>query len=181
MRSRSFYVEIFAVSLAVILIEIAYTRIFSFTLHYYFTYFIIGIALLGLGAGGVVIAISRRLGGGDSSHIVPIVCMVGGASVSLGYFGIAGVPLDPTQIGAHPLEAVKLIAASLVLLVPFLSAGIVIATILVGRPNQLNRLYGADLIGAALGCALRSGRSWPCQFVALPGTSSPEHVSRIRA
>ena len=47
-ESRAFYLEIFLVSLAVILLEISYTRIFSFKLYYYFTYLIIGLALLAL-------------------------------------------------------------------------------------------------------------------------------------
>lgn len=48
----SFRLEIFLVSMAAILLEISYTRIFSFKLYYYFTYLILGIALLGLGSGG---------------------------------------------------------------------------------------------------------------------------------
>ncbi len=37
MRSKPLYLEIFLASLAVILLEISYTRIFSFKLYYYFT------------------------------------------------------------------------------------------------------------------------------------------------
>jgi len=37
MRRRAFYFEIFAISFAAILLEIAYTRIFSFKVYYYFT------------------------------------------------------------------------------------------------------------------------------------------------
>ena len=49
MRERSFLVGIFLVSLAAIVLEIGYTRIFSFKLYYYFTYLILGIALLACG------------------------------------------------------------------------------------------------------------------------------------
>jgi len=59
MPRKSFYFEIFAVSLAAILLEISYTRIFSFKVWYYFTYLIIGVALLGLGSGGALVAVSR--------------------------------------------------------------------------------------------------------------------------
>jgi hypothetical protein len=61
----SFYFEMFLVALAVILLEISYTRIFSFKVFYYFTYLIIGIAILGLGSGGVLVAIFPRLRGMD--------------------------------------------------------------------------------------------------------------------
>ena len=45
------YLETFLISLAVILLEVSYTRIFSYKLVYYFTYLVIGLSLLGLGAG----------------------------------------------------------------------------------------------------------------------------------
>ena len=50
-QQKTFRLEIFLVSLAAILLEISYTRIFSYKLFYYFTYLTIGIVLLGLGAG----------------------------------------------------------------------------------------------------------------------------------
>ena len=53
--------ETFLVSLAVILLEVSYTRVFSYKLVYYFTYLVIGISLLGLGSGGVFVAIFERL------------------------------------------------------------------------------------------------------------------------
>ena len=37
-------------------LEIAYTRIISFKLFYYYTYFVIGLALLGFGAAATVVA-----------------------------------------------------------------------------------------------------------------------------
>jgi len=49
-REKSFRLEVFLISLAAILLEISMTRIFSFKLYYYFTYLILGIAMLGLGA-----------------------------------------------------------------------------------------------------------------------------------
>ena len=67
--SRAFYFEIFAVSLAAIVLEVSYTRIFSFKLYYYFTYLIIGIGLLGLGSGAVVVALSQRVRRADPAAL----------------------------------------------------------------------------------------------------------------
>src|SRR5439155_414006 len=55
MRRAALPAELFLLSLAVILLEVSYTRVFSFKLVYYFTYLIIGIALLGLCAAGVLV------------------------------------------------------------------------------------------------------------------------------
>ena len=46
MPRRKLTFEIFLISLAVILLEVGYTRVFSYKLVYYFTYVIIGISLL---------------------------------------------------------------------------------------------------------------------------------------
>ena len=43
------------------LLEISYTRIVSFKLFYYYTYLVIGLALLGIGTGGVFVVVSKRL------------------------------------------------------------------------------------------------------------------------
>jgi hypothetical protein len=37
------------------------TRVISFKLFYYYTFLVIRLALLGIGCGGVIVAISRRL------------------------------------------------------------------------------------------------------------------------
>ena len=60
MRRAALPAELFLLSLAVILLEVSYTRVFSFKLVYYFTYLIIGIALLGLGAAGVLVMLLGR-------------------------------------------------------------------------------------------------------------------------
>ena len=52
--------EVFLVSLAALLLEISYTRIFSFKASSYFTYLLIGFALLGIGSGGVLMSIAPR-------------------------------------------------------------------------------------------------------------------------
>ena len=81
-----------------ILLEVSYTRVFSFKLVYYFTYLVIGISLLGLGAGGVFFAISARLRGLDPGRLVLGCCVVGTFAVLLSYFIVALVPLHLFQM-----------------------------------------------------------------------------------
>lgn len=89
-----FYPEIFLISLAMILFEIAYTRVFSFKLYYYFTYPIIGIALLGIGSGGVFVAIIHRLRQVSPERSIVICSPIAGITTLLGYFIVALAPLD---------------------------------------------------------------------------------------
>jgi hypothetical protein len=152
--SAALYAGIFGISLAVILLEIAYTRIFSFKVYYYFTYLIIGISLLGLGTGGVAVAMVERVRTAPLASLVPACALAAGLVVASGYFVIAGVQLTVLELTSSPLEMAKLTLVSVLLFAPFFIAGIAIAALFAGCPREINRLYGADLIGAALGCTI---------------------------
>src|ERR1051325_6134583 len=93
MPRKPLYFEIFVTSLGALLLEIAYTRIFSFKVFYYFTYLILGVGLLGIGAGGIAVATSARLRQLDIYKVISGIAFIGGASVFGGYFVIG-----PTQI-----------------------------------------------------------------------------------
>ncbi len=172
MRMRPLYPEIFLVSFGVILLEISYTRIFSFKLFYYFTYLIIGIALLGMGSGGVFATISSRFRRLGLSRIIPAACMVASAAVLLGYFAIALIQLNSMGLPSDLREDVKLVIITACIFSPFLMAGIVIATVFSEDPARIHRLYFADLLGAGIGCALvvpLIGRLSPPSCVFLSG------------
>jgi len=162
MPKKSYILEIFLVSMAVILLEINYTRVFSFKLVYYFTYLIIGISLLGLGAGAVFTAMLPRLRAA-STKLIPICAIAGGASVLVGYWIAATVQLNTFDLttafsnsdwAVASFEGLKLIAVSFTLFVPFFFAGIVVSVILSTNADRVERLYFFDLMGAGLGCAL---------------------------
>src|SRR5262245_40158461 len=88
------YLEIALICLAAILLEVSYTRVFSFKLVYYFTYVIIGLALLGLGAGGVLVALLSGLRRATPQRLLPVLALLGGLFVLLGYFVVARVQLN---------------------------------------------------------------------------------------
>ncbi len=157
------YVETFLISLAVILLEVSYTRIFSYKLVYYFTYLVIGLSLLGLGAGGVFVAMFERLRRTPPIQLVLACCLVAAASVLVGYFVVAEMPLDLFRMVMHgsqgrystvALESLKLSVVLGALFVPFLAAGIALATIFSTDTEEIGRLYFIDLVGAALGCVI---------------------------
>jgi hypothetical protein len=69
-------------------VEISYTRIISYKLYYY-TYLVIGLALLGIGAGGVLVAVSRRARRAETEIILVWSLLLGAASVFAGYIVVA--------------------------------------------------------------------------------------------
>jgi spermidine synthase len=154
--------EIFLVSLAAILLEVSYTRIFSYKLVYFFTYLVIGLALLGLGSGGVLVALVRSFRRIAMGRLLAVLSLCGALSVAIGYVVVAWVPMNAFDMirhaGAHDQgpavrEAAKLVVISAALFAPFLCAGIVFAIIFATNRDDINRLYAADLLGAGLGCA----------------------------
>jgi len=80
---RSYALEILLVSFAALLLEISYTRVISFKLFYYYTYLVIGLALLGIGCGGVIVAVSRGLRRAETETILRWGLLLGAASVGV--------------------------------------------------------------------------------------------------
>jgi predicted membrane-bound spermidine synthase len=154
MAKRPLYPEIFLTSLGALLLEIAYTRIFSFKVFYYFTYLILGTGLLGIGAGGIAVTISERLRRSSLERLVPLASIAGGASVLVSYLVIAPIQLNVAEAVNSPVEVGKLCLVSLLLTSSFFAVGIIVSSILGRGSESASRLYGADLLGAALGAAL---------------------------
>lgn len=160
------YLETFLISLAVLLLEVSYTRVFSFKLVYYFTYVVIGISLLGIGAGGVFVAATRRLRAAPIENVLAGCALAGSTSVLVGYLVAALVPLELFELvlqlrepgsaswGLLIGESLKLAIVLGALVTPFLAAGIALAVIFSGDTEDIARLYSVDLLGAALACVL---------------------------
>ena len=153
MKRRSFYLEIFLVSFAALLLEISYTRVFSFKISSYYTYLILGLALLGIGAGAVFVALSERLRSLSPGRLLPLISLLGAAATGAGYFVVAGVELSTYGPPASLGQVARLALVCGVLFSNFLAAGLMIALVFTARPEALSRLYFADLAGAGIGCA----------------------------
>ncbi|HEV3452516.1 MAG TPA: hypothetical protein VG869_15120 [Acidimicrobiia bacterium] len=156
---RAYSLEILAVSFAALLLEISYTRVVSFKLFYYYTYLVIGLALLGIGSGGVVVATSRRLRQASTDAVLAWSFLVGAASVAIGYAIVAWISVDTLNIwlygtGAELSAVVGLLAICLAIFASFVAVGVVVATLFARRTDKIGRLYFADLLGAGLACAV---------------------------
>jgi hypothetical protein len=155
-RSRQM-VAIFMVSLAGLLLEVGYTRIVSFKLWYYYTYLVIGLALLGIGSGGIFVVVWKRLRSEPTDRIISLFAIFGAISIVIGYLVISRIPVDTVSIWDYGTRAsFKNLAVigiiSLAIFASFIALGVIVATILGRAPDGIGRLYFADLIGAGLGC-----------------------------
>ena len=131
----------------------------SFKLFYYYTYFVIGLALLGLGTGSAVVALSRRLRGIDTTRLIMWLAPAAGAVGLVGYAVVARLATHTHLIwegstGVAVRQIVRLLAMSLSLTAVFFVIGVLLAKLIVAEAHDVRRLYFWDLTGAALACLL---------------------------
>src|ERR1700722_18463850 len=133
-------------SFSALLLELALTRLFSVILFYHFAFLAISIALLGLGAGGVVAYLLKsRLAAVDTRTLAARLCMTNSFVVFVMLEIVLHVPvaLEVSYGNFLRLTVIYLTAAG-----PFFLTGVVFAR----EPQRIPRLYGADLGGGALAC-----------------------------
>jgi spermidine synthase len=140
------------ISAALLMTELALTRIFSVTMYYHFAFLAISIALFGLGASGVYVFIARRpLGRRAPSGLL--------AWHALAYALVTTLSLAilvRLRVGLnYSLENLLLMLAIYALAaMPFFAGGAVISLAVSRLAGRINLVYAADLLGASAGCLL---------------------------
>jgi hypothetical protein len=147
----------FVVGFVGLSLEIAYTRVISFKIFYYYTYFVIGLALLGLGAASSVLALSSRLRRTDALTVVRIAAPIAGLVGAIVYVVVARTATDTNLIWAGTVaeatgQLVRLLVVAVALTGVFFGVGLILARLIVAEAHEVRRLYFWDLTGAALGC-----------------------------
>ena len=137
---------------AILMIELALTRIFSVTMYYHFAFLAISIALFGLSASGVYVYVMRRTFDARSTASL----LTAHALLFAACTVVALAALVRIRVGLNYSHAnlLKMIAIYTLAALPFFSGGAAISLAITRLRNRVNIVYGADLIGAALGCLL---------------------------
>jgi hypothetical protein len=147
---RSTVVGIAAVSAALLMTELALTRIFSVTMYYHFAFLAISIALFGLSASAVLVYVLRhRLGRIATSRLLAA------GAIAHGIATLAALAcLVRIRVGLNysPENLALMLAIYGLATLPFLTGGAVIALAFSRLTSRINVLYGADLLGASAGC-----------------------------
>src|SRR5258705_3202418 len=139
-----------AVSAALLMTELALTRIFSVTMYYHFAFLAISIALFGLSASVVAVYVARRrLARIDSHLLLSAVSLTHALAtlVSLSCLVRIRVGLNYSLANLWLMLTIYGLAA-----LPFFTGGSVMSIAFSRMPGRINVLYAADLIGAATGC-----------------------------
>jgi hypothetical protein len=139
-----------AVSAALLMTELALTRIFSVTMYYHFAFLAISIALFGLSASGVGVYLARRrLARFDTGCLLSTAAQTHalGTLLALACLVRVRVGLNYSPENLELMLAIYALAA-----LPFFTGGAVMSLAFGRLTDRINVLYAADLIGAAAGC-----------------------------
>jgi spermidine synthase len=156
-------IAIAVVSLAGLLLEVAYTRVISYKLWYYYTYLVIGLALLGIGSGGIAVSVIPAVKRASTRWIIASCSIIGSATTIAGFWFIAVRELDTTAIWQHETSSqtrtalkslAELGAVCFAIFATFVALGIVLSTLLGRARDDIGRLYFADLAAAGVACVV---------------------------
>jgi hypothetical protein len=153
------WIAILLVSLAGLLLEVGYTRIVSYKLLYYYTYLVIGLALLGIGSGAVFVAVYSPVRRWATDRIIAISSVAGAIVIGVGYLVIAQMRVNTVRIWDYGSRQsysnlFALLFLCFVLFAAFIAFGIIVSVLLGRAGDGVGRMYFADLAGAGLGCLL---------------------------
>jgi spermidine synthase len=139
-----------AVSAALLMTELALTRIFSVTMYYHFAFLAISIALFGLSASGVsVYVMRRRLAGAETRELLTIGALLHALATLLALAFLVRIRVG---LNYSPENLALMLAIYGLAALPFFTGGAVISLAFARAADRINVLYAADLLGAAAGC-----------------------------
>ena len=147
--------------------QVLLTRLLSAVLFYHFTFLAISLALLGTGAGGVAVyAWQHRIDRQPVEY-----WLVRGSLLCAAFFVV--VPFVLVRL-PYPMNdsltfgfVLTLAATSVLALLPFLAAGVVITLAIRSYARSVGRVYAFDLVGAGIGAVAVV----PVMWIATPATA----------
>ena len=148
------YWGIFLTSASVLLLELALTRIFAVVLWAHLAFMIVGTALFGFGLSGVYLALRSQIQEKNIPQKLSTLSLGLTLSIFACYLVVTNVPFRMWNFGEDPMNFLYLAVWYTALVLPFFTAGLIIAKLLCSYQEQCSSLYGVDLLGAATGAFL---------------------------
>jgi hypothetical protein len=142
---------LFLTSIAVIYLQIGLMRYLSYIYYGTFTSLVIGLALIGFGAGGTFLALNqRRIGRREAPWLIGFACLTGLGIIG-GLLAVDGLLLNLAYLFYDSGELLKFLVVVLALVPAFFGGGSLIGRILVTGGRDRGLLYGINLFGSGMG------------------------------
>jgi len=142
-------IAIALVSAAAIAYEVLLLRLFSIIQWHHFAYMIISLALLGYGASGTFLALTKNWTG--FSRLFALNAILFGLSALICFLFAQQIPFNPLELLWDWHQPLYLSLMYLLLAIPFFFAANCIGLSFYHFRDKVGRIYSADLLGAGLG------------------------------
>jgi len=152
--------------------EILLVRVFAIQHFHHFAYMAIGVAMLGFGASGTLVALIGHIRRDVAVKLVSWCSVATAASLILGPAFALRLTLDPTRLVWDVGQWYRLAAVYCAFAVPFGSGAMVVLLAIALETRRPGLLYGASFAGSGLGVAAAMASLWfaaPERALALPG------------
>ncbi len=156
-QKRSFvwlntYAGIFMVALSTLMYEILLTRIFSVTMGYHFAFMAVSLAMFGMTVGAIIVYIfPNKFPQNNINTVLTKQALYFSLLTVLSFLIHLAIPF------IHGVSVLGMLSTAFIyaeISVPFIFSRICISLLLTRFPERVNKLYAADLLGAALGCII---------------------------
>ncbi|MGD8494388.1 MAG: hypothetical protein PVH44_12330 [Desulfobacterales bacterium] len=148
---------VFLIGFSTLAFEVLLTRIFSITQWNHLSFMVISIALFGFAASGTFLSILNARRGDRQRRKAPrrqsaalwvtLYC----ATTLMAFVAVNNLPLDYFRLPVEPAQSLYLLAAFIILALPFFFSGGLIAFAYTSRPQQTGLIYFASMSGSACG------------------------------
>lgn len=138
-------------SAAILAYQLVLMQLLSISHWYHFAYMVISVALLGFGASGTLLALSRDWMLGRFDALVSW-CCIGFSVAALGCVHLSQqMEFIPFLVVWQPWKAWSIVIYAFLLLIPFLLGALTIGLIFTKHTSHISHLYFANLVGSAVG------------------------------
>lgn len=169
MRARAAAVALLAA--ATLAFEILLIRVFAIEHFHHVAYMAIGVAMLGIGASGALVAVAGGIGPPGAQRWFTAAALATALSLVASPALLHRIPLDLTQLAWNVEQWPRLAGVYLLLALPFALGALAILLAITVASARPGWIYGASFLGSGVGVLLAVGMLWiahPVRALAIP-------------
>ena len=143
------HLGVFLISFSILILEITLTKIFSVTLWYHFSYLVISLAMFGFSFGGLLVY--RFFDGFKTNHNKNLFSLSMILAISM-LFGLKVAMSSHVSLSLNQHDLFVFFGIYVFCTAPFIFSSMILSLLFIRREEHSGSIYGADLLGASMGC-----------------------------
>lgn len=154
LRSFRIQISIALISSSLIAYQIVLVKLFCIQYWYHFAHLIVSIALLAFGASGTFLYFFQKFLKHRFSTVLFLCPLLFILFMWVNLFLNRTIAFNPLMLLWQPSEILKFLFLTMSLFTPFFFGALCISLCLATVRDRIHRIYGANLVGSGMGCAL---------------------------